>query len=197
MSTVSTLPRRSQATSEDATTENGARFDALVRSVVPLQRSAGAHDGAADEARDAQAGEGLETVFDLDYGQHRIESLAPARGPQTLRRVRVAAPAQERPAPSPRVRLTHRGRVLGTLVFLGAALALMTAMGGWAAASLSGGSPEPVSVVVVQPGDTLYEIAADVAEPGQIRTMVHRIQELNSLPGAQITEGQKLAVPRG
>ena len=87
--------------------------------------------------------------------------------------------------------------MLGTLVFLGAALALMTAMGGWAAASHSGGTPEPVRVVVVQPGDTLYGIAADVAEPGEIRTMVHRIQELNSLPGAQISEGQKLAVPRG
>ena len=32
---------------------------------------------------------------------------------------------------------------------------------------------------------------------GEIRTMVHRIQELNSLPGGQIEEGQKLAVPRG
>ena len=47
------------------------------------------------------------------------------------------------------------------------------------------------------PGDTLYGIAAELAEPGEIRAMVHRIQELNSLPGGQISEGQKLAVPRG
>jgi LysM repeat protein len=64
-------------------------------------------------------------------------------------------------------------------------------------AGLTGGTPEPVRVIEVAPGDTLYDIAADLAQPGEIRAMVHRIQELNSLPGAQITEGQKLAVPRG
>ena len=52
-------------------------------------------------------------------------------------------------------------------------------------------------IVEVHPGDTLYGIAGDLAKPGHIREMVHRIQELNSLPGGQITEGQKLAVPRG
>ena len=73
----------------------------------------------------------------------------------------------------------------------------MIPMGGWATATLTGGTPEPVRVIEVAPGDTLYDIAADLAEPGEIREMVHRIQQLNSLPGAQITEGQKLAVPRG
>ena len=95
------------------------------------------------------------------------------------------------------MRLTRRGRTVLVLAFLGLALALMIPFGGWATASLTGGSPEPVRVVEVQPGDTLYGIASDLAEPGQIRTMVHRIQELNSLPGGQIVEGQKLAVPRG
>ena len=52
-------------------------------------------------------------------------------------------------------------------------------------------------MVEVAPGDTLYGIAAELAEPGEIRAMVHRIQSLNSLPGASIAEGQKLAVPRG
>ena len=95
------------------------------------------------------------------------------------------------------MRLTRRGRVVLVLAFLGLALALMVPFGGWATATLTGGTPEPVRVVEVQPGDTLYGIAGDLAKPGQIREMVHRIQELNSLPGGQITEGQKLAVPRG
>ena len=73
----------------------------------------------------------------------------------------------------------------------------MLTMGGWATATLTGGNPEPVRVVEVQPGDTLYGIAGELAEPGEIRAMVHRIQELNSLPGGQIEEGQKLAVPHG
>ena len=103
-----------------------------------------------------------------------------------------------RTAPRPgALRLTHRGRVVAVLAFLGLALALMTMMGGWATASLDGGTPEPVRVVEVQPGDTLYGIAGEIAQPGEIREMVHRIQELNSLPGAGIAEGQKLAVPAG
>ncbi len=138
------------------------------------------------------------SVFDMDYGQPvvipRQRGIDPATRP-------VPAP---RPAPAARirkrrqaVRLTRRGRVLAVLAFLGCALALMMSMGGWATASLSGGTPEPVRVVEVQPGDTLYGIASDLAQPGEIRTMVHRIQELNSLPTSTITEGQKLAVPRG
>ena len=159
-------------------------FDALVRT---------AFDGRP-------AGETVDfgSVFDMDYGQPvvipRQRSIDPATRP-------VPAP---RPAPAARirkrrqaVRLTRRGRVLAVLAFLGFALALMMSMGGWATASLSGGTPEPVRVVEVQPGDTLYGIASDLAQPGEIRTMVHRIQELNSLPTSTITEGQKLAVPRG
>lgn len=116
------------------------------------------------------------------------------------RQVVVAPSAPRVPAaaaPVGRVRLTRRGRALVTLVFLGALLAGMISLGGWATASLSGGTPEPVQVVEVQSGDTLYDLAARVAAPGDVREMVYRIQELNSLPGAQIAEGQRLAVPRG
>ena len=107
----------------------------------------------------------------------------------------VRAPGAGSSAPASRVRLTRRGRALVTLVFLGVLLAAMIPLGGWATASLSGGTPEPVEVVEVQSGDTLYDIAASVASPGEVREMVYRIQELNSLPGAQISEGQRLAVP--
>ncbi len=95
------------------------------------------------------------------------------------------------------MRLTRRGRIVLVLGFLTLALALMVPFGGGVAATLTGGTPEPVRIVEVHPGDTLYGIAGDLAKPGHIREMVHRIQELNSLPGGQIQEGQKLAVPRG
>ena len=104
-------------------------------------------------------------------------------------------PARVRPAGA--VRLTRRGRFVAVFAFLALALAVMTMMSGWATATLDGGTPERVRVVEVQPGDTLYGIAGGLAKPGEIRAMVHRIQELNSLPGAQISEGQKLAVPAG
>ena len=179
MSTLTTASPRVAPESEV-----DARFDALVRA-VPAQRDR--RDGAA-----------FETVFDLDYGQPLDDSElahpAPAVQPRPqAKRIRANTPPPVHTA----VRLTRRGRLVLMLAFLGLAVALTIPMAGLATASLSGGTPEPVRVVQVAPGDTLYGIAAEIAEPGEIRAMVHRIQELNSLPGAQIEEGQKLAVPRG
>jgi hypothetical protein len=125
-------------------------------------------------------------------------TLSPQFAPEVAQRPALEAVPPLRPvAPAARVRLTRRGRAMVTLVFLGALMAGMISLGGWATASLSGGTPAPVQVVEVQSGDTLYKLASRVAEPGEVREMVYRIQELNSLPGAQISEGQRLAVPRG
>ena len=93
------------------------------------------------------------------------------------------------------VRLTQRGRVVFVLAFLAAAFVVMVAFGGWATATHDAGTPDPVRVVEVQEGDTLYGIAGQVAEPGKIREMVHQIQQLNSLSGAGLQVGQKLAIP--
>ena len=93
------------------------------------------------------------------------------------------------------VRLTQRGRVVFVLTFLAAAFAVMVAFGGWATATHDAGTPAPVRVVEVEAGDTLYDIAGRVAEPGEVREMVYEIQQLNSLPGGTIHEGQKLAIP--
>lgn len=160
-----------------------ARFNVLVRSAVPAQR-------------DGRTAVDFENVFDLDYGQVEACPSPSASRTQVARRVRVTR-SRSLGAARRAVRITRRGRVVLVLAFVGMALALMTAFGGWATATLSGGTPEPVRVIEVAPGDTLYGIAAELAQPGEIRSMVHRIQELNSLPGAQISEGQKLAVPRG
>jgi hypothetical protein len=137
---------------------------------------------------------GFDAIFDLDYNQSVPTPVLVVQQPKA-RRVRPAA----RPQRSSRtaVRLTRRGRLVLVLAFLGLAVALTIPMSGWATAALTGGSPESVRVIEVAPGETLYGIAGDLAEPGEIREMVHRIQELNSLPGAQLSEGQKLAVPRG
>jgi predicted Zn-dependent protease len=94
------------------------------------------------------------------------------------------------------VRLTQRGRVVFVLAFLAAAFVVMVAFGGWATATHDAGTPEPVRVIEVQPGDTLYGIAGQVAEPGKVREMVHHIQQLNSLSGGGLQVGQKLAIPK-
>ena len=70
------------------------------------------------------------------------------------------------------MRLTRRGRLVLVLGFLTLALALMVPFGGWVAATLTGGSPEPVRIVEVHSGDTLYGIAGDLAKPGHVREMV-------------------------
>src|SRR4051794_10768188 len=96
----------------------------------------------------------------------------------------------------PTVRLTQRGRVVFVLTFLAAAFVVMVAFGGWATATHDAGTPDPVRVVEVQEGDTLYGIAGQVAEPGKVREMVHQIQQLNSLAGSSLQVGQKLAIPK-
>ncbi len=95
------------------------------------------------------------------------------------------------------VRLTQRGRIVFVLSFLALAFVVMVAFGGWATATRDAGTPEPVNVVEVQPGDTLYDIAGRVAQPGKVREMVHHIQQLNSLSGGGLQVGQKIAIPRG
>ena len=101
-----------------------------------------------------------------------------------------------RPKTRPQLRLTRRGRVLLVLAFLLAAMVAMVVSGGFASAGREAGTPEPVRVVQVQPGDTLYGIAGQVAEPGHVRDMVLHIQQLNSLSGATLEVGQKLAIPK-
>lgn len=100
--------------------------------------------------------------------------------------------------PRPRrsqVRLTRRGRVVFTLLFL--ALVMLTVVGFAArsAATDEAGRPEQTRTVEVQRGDTLWEIASTVAGPGDVREMVYRIEQLNALPDAAVYEGQELEVP--
>jgi len=199
MSTVSTVSTESAQTGSRSTGSTSTRststgcmptyeadFDALVRSPGTGQGEPGSSRAPGEVVFDA--------IFDLDYNQSvRRPVLVVPR--QQTRRVRTAA--RPRPSSTTAVRLTRRGRLVLVLAFLGLAVALTIPLSGWATATLTGGSAEPVRVIEVAPGETLYGIAGDLAEPGEIREMVHRIQELNSLPGAQISEGQKLAVPRG
>ena len=101
-----------------------------------------------------------------------------------------------RPITRTQLRLTRRGRLLLVSAFLLAALVAMVLSGGFAAAGREAGRPEPVRVVQVQPGDTLYGIAGELARPGHVRDMVQRIQQLNSMSGSSLQVGDSLAVPR-
>lgn len=51
------------------------------------------------------------------------------------------------------------------------------------------------AVVVVQPGDTLWGIAAARYPGDDVRVRVDEIERLNGLPGAQIEVGESLRLP--
>ncbi|MGN6132821.1 MAG: LysM peptidoglycan-binding domain-containing protein [Nocardioidaceae bacterium] len=111
-----------------------------------------------------------------------------AIGPSYTHRPRSARSA----AP---VRLTRRGRIVLTVFFVAALLVAFAAFGPHSAATGEAGTPVPTRTVQVGEGDTLWDIASEVAEPGQVREMVHQIEELNALPGPSLVAGQTIAVP--
>lgn len=112
-------------------------------------------------------------------------------------RVRPAGdPATARPAQGKGpVRLTRRGRVVLTLLLLGVVMAAFVALGGRSVATGEAGEAPLTRTVVVSEGDTLWAIASEVGGDSDIREVVHQIEELNSLPGPALVEGQELAVP--
>lgn len=93
------------------------------------------------------------------------------------------------------MRLTRRGQMLLLVAFLALLFAAFTVFGGQSAATGEPGNPVPTRMVEVGSGDTLWAIASTVAEPGQVREMIHQIKELNALPSAALAEGQEIAVP--
>ena len=68
----------------------------------------------------------------------------------------------------------------------------------WASGSVATGEPgtaEPTQVVLVGSGDTLWGIASDLAEDGEVRAMIDRISRLNALDSGMLVAGQELVVP--
>ena len=120
-------------------------------------------------------------------------AISPGFAAPRARATRVAPSRVARPEAS--VRLTRRGRLVVTFLFLGLMLAALTVFGATSAATGEAGEPVPTRTVLVDEGDTLWMIASEVAAPGEVREMVHRIEELNALSGAGVYVGQRIAVP--
>jgi LysM repeat protein len=59
--------------------------------------------------------------------------------------------------------------------------------------------PEPVGQrsIVVQPGQTLWSIAKDVAPKRDIREVIYEIRRINGLDSAMVRSGQTLVLPTG
>ena len=99
------------------------------------------------------------------------------------------------------LRLTRRGR----FVFIGVPLILLAALiltlSGFlnapakAAESAAGLSLTPTVTVTVQPGESLWAIAASVAPERDPRDVVTDIIQLNNLEAARVVPGQALFIP--
>lgn len=98
-----------------------------------------------------------------------------------------------------RLRLTTRGRrvLAGALALPIAATLAWAALGSSAAqaGSAEGAPAGTFETVVVEPGDSLWHIAQEVAPGRDARDVVDEIVDLNALPSSLVTAGQELAVP--
>ena len=96
----------------------------------------------------------------------------------------------------PELRLTRRGRLamfLSTLLMLGV---LGVILGSGTVATDEPGAPVPATMVVVEPGQTLWDLAADANPNGDIRTTVDDIMRLNAIDSAGgLQAGDTIAVP--
>ena len=86
----------------------------------------------------------------------------------------------------------RRRRVRATLLGVLAIVALVTHN----ASARDTGRGQPVGVYLVQPGDTVWEIAV-TRTTGDPRELVHTILEMNGLQHRPLLAGERILVPRG
>ena len=99
------------------------------------------------------------------------------------------------PTVTPTLRLTRRGRLVVLALAVVAVLAIGVFLSAGSVATERPGTPEPTRVVMVGTGDTLWDIAAEIADGGDVVAMVEHIEALNALDGGLVTAGQRLRVP--
>ena len=107
----------------------------------------------------------------------------------------------------PSAGLTRRGRLARTLlvlslsVVLGAGFAMNAGAGDALSAAKINGSSDSVNVaksyvvVTVASGETLWSLASQMADGGDVQSLVAEIASANSLSGVDVTAGQKLRIP--
>jgi LysM repeat protein len=96
----------------------------------------------------------------------------------------------------PPLRLTRRGRaVVLVVLFLAALLASVVLFTTASRANDPAAGPAPT--IVVQPGDTLWDIAARTMHRRDNQAAVSELRDLNRLPGYDIQPGDVLVLPRG
>ncbi|MGH3545204.1 MAG: LysM peptidoglycan-binding domain-containing protein [Mycobacteriales bacterium] len=91
--------------------------------------------------------------------------------------------------------MTRRGAVLLRLCFVAVAALLLAAVAVQAKAAMEAAAGQGYPSVVVAPGDTVWNIAAEHGGAGSLPAKVSRIAVLNDLDGVAIEPGQRLFLP--
>lgn len=102
----------------------------------------------------------------------------------------VAPVAEAAVAPRTRLRITRRGRVV--LTALGAGL---VALNGGAAVASKDASGTAFEYVTVSSGESLWDLAEEIAPSADPRDVIASVVDLNRLPSSDVAAGQQLAVP--
>ncbi len=117
-----------------------------------------------------------------------------ARSRRTSTRLVPCAGATAAPSRAP-LRLTRRARLLTTVSSVFCLLAVI-GLAALNADPTRGSLQEAPASVVVGAGDTLWQIAAEVAPAEDPASVIRLLQAANDLDGAALQPGQVLVIPR-
>jgi LysM repeat protein len=100
-------------------------------------------------------------------------------------------------APRVHLHITRRGRVVLTMLTVIGVVALMASflLAGQGAVATSTSGDVHFQRVTVASGETLWQVAQEVAPAADPRDVVADISNLNNLQGSQVQAGQTLAIP--
>ena len=94
------------------------------------------------------------------------------------------------------VRLTRRGRLVLFLVALATVLVVGFFLGAGSVATGERGTSPATEIVMVQPGETLWDIASRITPAGDdVRETMFDIKRLNALASSALDTGQRIRVP--
>ena len=144
----------------------------------------------------------MSSILDTEYlhpthpAHRRLREASDYQNTVRVRHLAVVPAPADADIREPQLRLTRRGRLamfLSTLLMLGV---LGVILGSTTVATDEPGAPVPAEMVVVEPGQTLWDLAAEANPNGNGQQTVADIMRLNSIESAGgLQAGDTIAVP--